>query len=368
MCHTALSEPTAAAKAFERTIELDALNVSAYANLAATWVERGDLEVALSVLARGVALTQAPLLLATQGALLAQIGDRARAIEILTQAHRQQPEDAATALILAEVLLQQQRYREAVTILDNMPPPQAALRARFYLARGRVFYGCGAAEPAKAAWREAQQAGAAEATGLLQHLARGWGGTMSARRIQLQPLCAAHAADIAALQQDIKAWTFYNPHGIAASTVAAIAREIDQRYAAPALPPSELAWAVYRHGSGEFMGLCQLVEIDHHNQRAELLMILQNRHQGFGVEALLVLINAAFNQYGLNKLVSLVLDTNTSVWDMELRLGFQQEGHLRQHFIDPATGKTSGLVQLALFKADFATSTKLQQLLGRFVR
>lgn len=368
VCCMTLADLPAAANAFAQVIKLDPLNVAAYANLASTWASRGDLETAITVLDNGLHLTQAPLLRATKGALLAQIGEVDAAIELLTEAHLLMPQDFAMALILAELLVQQQRFTQALPILNMQAPPQPALLVRSYLARGRAFYGCGELEKAKAAFTQAKNVGSTEADALLQQLARGWGAPIASKRLLMQPLHTTNAAQIVALQADKQAWTFYNPQGIAASNASSIAQEISRRYESPVLFPKELAWIVYRQGIGQaaFIGLCQLVDIDHRNRRAELLMILQDRNKGYGVEALLMLANTFFNQYGLNKLVSLVMDTNTAVWDMELRLGFKQEGHLQQHLFNPTTQEFSGLVQLSLFKADFEQSGNIKRLIKRF--
>lgn len=368
ICCIAIEDIQTASNAFEEAIKLEPCCIPAYSNLASIWVSRLKPEVAITVLDNGLRVNENnPTLLATKGALLAQIGEVQQAIGLLSKAHELASNDFSIALIFSELLVQQQRFSKALLLLTKEWPKDRFL-SRFYLALGRAQYGCRNIEAAQTAIINARNAGANEATNLLIQLSRGWGNPIESKRILMQPLRTIHAQYMFDLQNDFEEFMHYNPQGIISSNIASIEREILKRYEFPTLPPKELAWIVFHiaNGSMEFIGLCQLVDIDHKNQKAELLMMMKDRGKGFGVEALLMVANEYFRNYGFNKLVSLVLDTNTVVLDMELRLGFTQEGYLQRHIIEKKSNKFIGIHQLAIFKDNFDESNIISKLKKRF--
>lgn len=369
ICALALADYSAAAEAFTQASTLAPTLAAAYTNLAATWVARGELETAIAVLDQGLQHNPAhAALLGTKAALLAQLGEISAADVLLTQAHSLAPEDASVLLLLAELKIQQHQFAAALPLLKRQSWAQHPQASRYYLAQARASYGCRDSAAATVALTQAKAAGAEAADALLQQVALGWGAPLSSRRLDLQPLQSTHAAEIFTLQNDVEAWRHYSPHGLVANTVAALAREIHRRYASPTLPPTELAWAVYSKigDTPKFVGICQLTGIDQRNRRAEVLMLLQERSQGYGIETLLLLLHAYFYRYAGNKLQLLVLDSNATVLDIVLRLGFKQEGCLQQQLFDAATQQYTGIHQLALCKADLAHCARITHLSQRF--
>lgn len=139
------------------------------------------------------------------------------------------------------------------------------------------------------------------------------------------------------------------------------------------LPPEMLKsieWVIFNQSSGQAIGLAGLVNYHQQNQHAELLVGLinsQNTKQKFyGPEATLLVIEYAFQATQLNKLISYVYPYNDKAQQDTLRLGFKQEGLLRQHIMDPS-GKYIDLFQNALLKNEFFINKKLAKLSNRII-
>ncbi|WP_177428656.1 GNAT family N-acetyltransferase, partial [Candidatus Venteria ishoeyi] len=82
------------------------------------------------------------------------------------------------------------------------------------------------------------------------------------------------------------------------------------------------------------IGLAVLAEYAPLHRRAEFMIGLFNPEPGqsrYTVEAALMLMDLAFNSYGLHKLYSYVFTDNTLSQTSTLSLGFSQEGVLQEH-------------------------------------
>lgn len=366
VCRNTLGEIQAAKEAFQQAIHYNPYSIAAYTNLASTWVSLSNIKAALAVLEQGLQLvSNNPKLMATKGALLAQYGDISQALHLLEKAHDLAPNDFSIALIISELLVQQQRFLEALSLLKRKDWSPNRFVTRYYLALGRAYYGCRDMASALSVLSSIEDI---EAQQLLQEVERGWVTPIESKRIYMEPLRDIHAKHLLELYEDLKGWSYYNPQGVMASNLSALEQEIHRRYEYPNLPPNELAWAIFYRNDNEFIfiGLGQLVNIDHPNKRAELLMMLQDQHRGYAAESLLLMANRFFNNYGFNKLITLVLDNNPTVLEMLLRLDFMQEGYLQQHLYEPNTKNYYGIYSLALFKKNYEESTILQNLKKRF--
>lgn len=91
-------------------------------------------------------------------------------------------------------------------------------------------------------------------------------------------------------------------------------------------------WAIRRAGDGQFLGLCDLSDLDRRHHRAEVGFILgrQNWGQGIAQEAMqAVLTFAAVN--GLQRLWARTHVGNESSEKLLMKLGFELEGYLKGH-------------------------------------
>jgi len=134
-------------------------------------------------------------------------------------------------------------------------------------------------------------------------------------------------------------------------------------------PPHELKrleWVIIAHlETGELpIGMASLANFIPHHRRAELLfgIIEQSDQKGRqGMEAMLLILEYAFNVLQLNKLTSLVYGHNRYAQDSTLALGFTQEGFLRQHIYHKPYGFID-LYQNGLLVADFRANQRLRKL------
>ncbi|MFW9934424.1 MAG: GNAT family N-acetyltransferase [Candidatus Thorarchaeota archaeon] len=85
--------------------------------------------------------------------------------------------------------------------------------------------------------------------------------------------------------------------------------------------------------SRQVIGVCGLFAISKINQKAELMIaIYQKRHrrQGYGSEALQLLLQFGFNQLNLHRIVLFTHDINKAAQHLYERIGFKLGGRRRQ--------------------------------------
>lgn len=100
-------------------------------------------------------------------------------------------------------------------------------------------------------------------------------------------------------------------------------------------------------------GLLSICEISVTHRRAEVLLgIMPGAPVGMAAAAMLMLFQFYFNVMKFNKLVSNVYLENTHSIKSTEHLGFKKEGRLRNHALDPKTGKFLDLIQFGLLKED----------------
>jgi ribosomal-protein-alanine N-acetyltransferase len=92
-------------------------------------------------------------------------------------------------------------------------------------------------------------------------------------------------------------------------------------------------WSIVCKGSKQILGTCGFNNWDKENQRAEIGYELGKQHwgQGFMTEALAGLISHGFGIMALNRIQALVEPENTVSRKVLMKLGFQEEGLLRQY-------------------------------------
>ncbi|NOQ64993.1 MAG: GNAT family N-acetyltransferase [Methyloprofundus sp.] len=139
------------------------------------------------------------------------------------------------------------------------------------------------------------------------------------------------------------------------------------------LPPEMLKsieWVIVDKATQQPIGLAGLVNYQQLHAYAELLVGLlkskETQHKPYGPEATLLVLEYAFQTVRLNKLISFIYAYNDKVQQSTLRLGFQQEGLLKQHILAPS-GKHIDLFQNALLSEEFFASEQLTRLSQRII-
>ena len=135
-------------------------------------------------------------------------------------------------------------------------------------------------------------------------------------------------------------------------------------------------WVIRIRGSkgneGELIGIASLADYEPHHHRAEFLIGLlhsDDLNSGLALEASLLVLEFAFHQAKLHKLISIVYAFNQVAQKNTLHLGFSQEAVFREHYLNPRNGKYIDLYQNGLLKSDFFESKNIsrwsKRLLGR---
>lgn len=106
-----------------------------------------------------------------------------------------------------------------------------------------------------------------------------------------------------------------------------------------------LNWGIARKADDLLIGTCTLFNFNFDSRRAEIGYALDRDcwRQGYMQEALTALVNYAFNELELHRLEADVDPRNVASIRTVERLGFQQEGYLRQRW------QVAGEIQDALF-------------------
>ena len=114
-------------------------------------------------------------------------------------------------------------------------------------------------------------------------------------------------------------------------------------------------------------GLLSLCEISLTNRRAEVLLgVLPGAPTGMAAAAMLILFQFYFHVMKFNKLVSIIYEDNAHSLESTIHLGFKTEGHLRDHTIDPRSGRFLDMIQLGIFKEE-AMQPANQRLMERLL-
>ena len=125
------------------------------------------------------------------------------------------------------------------------------------------------------------------------------------------------------------------------SAAARLVEEINDGFRRRAM----MKWGVARRSDNEIIGTTTLFNLDFNNRRCEVGYGLDRAEWGKGYmqEALHALLNYAFNELNLHRIEADVDPRNQGSIKTVQRLGFQQEGYLRERW------QVGGEIQDALF-------------------
>ncbi|MDD3567447.1 MAG: GNAT family protein [Bacteroidales bacterium] len=91
--------------------------------------------------------------------------------------------------------------------------------------------------------------------------------------------------------------------------------------------------AIVEQDNSTCIGMVNLTNIDHVNKKAEFSILIGDKKQmgkGYGKQAANLLLQHAFNQLNLNKVWLSVLKTNDRARKLYEKIGFKNDGLLRQ--------------------------------------
>lgn len=99
----------------------------------------------------------------------------------------------------------------------------------------------------------------------------------------------------------------------------------------------------------KYIGVFQLTNIDYISRNGVLGFIIgdmENQGKGYGYQANSLLINFAFHQLNLKKIISYIVEDNIPSIKLFNKLGFKQEGILKKHFYVDRTYKNVVIMSL----------------------
>lgn len=103
-----------------------------------------------------------------------------------------------------------------------------------------------------------------------------------------------------------------------------------------------------------YIGQIDLFRFDWKNRTAEMGIVIGDKElqgQGYGTEAIGIMLQFVFERLGLNRLQLEVYEYNEAAIRCYLKCGFQEEGRLRErHFIQ---GKYWDVVCMAVLRSDY---------------
>ena len=108
---------------------------------------------------------------------------------------------------------------------------------------------------------------------------------------------------------------------------------VERLFEARELSPTDDSFAIHLKNEDEPVGVISLMNVSEVNESAELSIILgdpDDRHQGYGSEAIELLLCYAFEERGLNRIGLSAFDFNEKAIAAYEKLGFAVEGRFRQ--------------------------------------
>lgn len=107
----------------------------------------------------------------------------------------------------------------------------------------------------------------------------------------------------------------------------------------------------------QYIGNVYLTDIDYINRKAHSHILIGNHsfwNGGYGTEAMRLLLDYAFNQRNLRRIEAVVLEDNIGSQKMHEKLGYKQEGFLRQSVYKDGVYKNQ--IYYALLKDEYNPS------------
>ncbi|OAI53290.1 hypothetical protein AYO47_05155 [Planctomyces sp. SCGC AG-212-M04] len=175
--------------------------------------------------------------------------------------------------------------------------------------------------------------------------------TLTGGRVVLRPLRLADAPDVLRVFSDAAAMRYWSRP---AMTSLVEATQLIEEIQARQDQGEFFQWGIVQSGSDSVIGTCTLFQIVREHRRAEVGFILRSDlwGQGLGREAVSVMIAHAFDEHGLHRLEADVDPRNERCLNLLKRLGFREEGRLRERW--HVDGELQDSVLLGLLKREWS--------------
>lgn len=113
-------------------------------------------------------------------------------------------------------------------------------------------------------------------------------------------------------------------------------------------------YAIVLEENDKLIGNVSLFDYDQLNQTAELGIFIgddENRHKGYGTEAIKLLLNYGFNYLNINNIMLKVFDCNKNAIEAYKKIGFKQIGKRHECFY--YDGKFYDEIYMELLKSEY---------------
>lgn len=188
-----------------------------------------------------------------------------------------------------------------------------------------------------------------------------WWKPLSGKKIQLVRITSKHKEFLLQLRQDTEFQHHYNLF------TTNTEEKLDKDIALANKPPldiKKIEWIIEK--DGEPIGIAGLVDLNMRNNRAEIQFgIPNNKSSIYGVEAILLVLEFAFCELGLHKIVSYVYSDNPHAQSNTLHLGFKQEGLLESHIYAKKIDSRLDLYINGYLADNFFNNKKLMKMIKR---
>lgn len=118
------------------------------------------------------------------------------------------------------------------------------------------------------------------------------------------------------------------------------------------------SFALEKLSDGEYIGRCSIIKIDWKNSVAEVGIFLGRPYwsQGYGTDAMRVLVRFIFNEMNMNKIKLHVFSFNERAKRVYEKIGFKVEGILRQELF--REGRYHDVIVMGLLKSEWKDLTE----------
>ncbi len=180
---------------------------------------------------------------------------------------------------------------------------------------------------------------------------------LETERLVLRQLVQGDAPSIFGIKSDPETMTYMEtpPMADVSEAAASIASEAEG-FAAK----ESLKWAVTLRGHGRLIGVCTLFRISAESRRAEIGYFLGRLYWGNGYnhEALTRIVEYGFGELNLNRIEADLDPQNLASAKAVRRLGFVDEGLLRERWI--VAGKVSDSLLVGLLRSEWDSQARSQ--------
>ena len=179
--------------------------------------------------------------------------------------------------------------------------------------------------------------------------------TLRTPRVTLRPLTEADVADVFSVFADPMVLRYWDgplmaTHQDALQYIERIHYGFRRR--------ELLQWGVADTTANAVVGTCTLTHLSAAHERAEIGFAIKQKRwgQGLGSEAVVAVINFAFEGLGLHRIEADVDPRNERSLRLLERLGFQREGYLRERYY--MNGERQDAISMAMLRSEWAARSQ----------